>query len=86
MNSMLPSENASANFCGRNARIGGDKKMNEKKKHTAAPAMHARKPRNLLRQTRTCQLVRSELSQGGCPALHEEASRVDDRHLPLPSA
>ena len=48
MKSMLPSEKASANFCGRSARIGGERKMKLKKKHTAAPARHAKKPRNLL--------------------------------------
>lgn len=47
MNSMLPKENASANLCGRTARMGGDRKRNENKKQTAAPAMQAKKPRNL---------------------------------------
>jgi len=47
MNRRLPSENASANLCGRTARIGGVRNRKEKKKHRALPARHARKPRKL---------------------------------------
>ena len=45
--STLASENASANLCGRSARIGGARNMNEKMKQSALPTMHAMKPSRL---------------------------------------
>ena len=52
MNSTLPNVNASANLCGRTSRMGGETKMNEKRKHSALPAKHARNPMKLASEPR----------------------------------
>jgi hypothetical protein len=47
-------EKARANFCGLRARIGGERKRNEKRKQTLDPARQAKKPRNL-RKVKWCE-------------------------------
>lgn len=82
MNSTLPRVNASANLCGRSARIGGARKKKENRKQIPLPARHARKPRNL-GQSRHAPLPVAEREVG---LLLVRALRGPQRHIAGQSA